>query len=326
MVDCSSTYFYRNDNPATDDFSDPSGATDLYGQYWSTSVPATSAPARAASAPTRTSGAGSPATACRATTDGERPSPRRGAAGPAVLGPHRVDAARPGAAAHAYTSAGTTSPTRVSQAPRAPGTDRPGSRSPSTPAALPTARSSGAGRVRWRREPGTDHMDVYLTHGPAASVDGPFAEATRTAGSTGARGHGRQAPPDGAHHTPSCTTPPNHTTKIFCYDQGADRLCTDGEVQQSTEPEAGVWKDITAHPATINAGGCDAWGNVGAARSTTASPWPSRTAWATSSPARSRSASQQGRPRGDGARRGRAASRAHALGVAGDPPADTPAF
>jgi hypothetical protein len=32
MVDCSSTYFYRNYNPGTDDFTDPSGAPYVYGQ------------------------------------------------------------------------------------------------------------------------------------------------------------------------------------------------------------------------------------------------------------------------------------------------------
>jgi hypothetical protein len=116
-------------------------------------------------------------------------------------------------------------------------------------------------------EPGTDHMDVYSTHGPAASVDGPFAGGYAYGGFDGcawAYWTGKLRA-DGAHHTPSCTQPPNHTTKIFCYDQGADRLCNDGEVQRSTEPETGVWKDITAHPATVNAGGCDAWGNVGSA-------------------------------------------------------------
>ena len=48
--------------------------------------------------------------------------------------------------------------------------------------------------------------------------------------------------------------------------------------QKSTEPETGVWKDITAHPATINAGGCDAWGNVGAAAIYNGAP----VAWANS--------------------------------------------
>lgn len=116
-------------------------------------------------------------------------------------------------------------------------------------------------------EPATDHMDVHLTHGPAASVDGPFAGGYAYGNFDGcawAYWTGKLRA-DGGHHTPPCTTPPNHTTKIFCYDQAADRLCNDGRVQPATEPEAGVWKDITAHPATINAGGCDAYGNVGAA-------------------------------------------------------------
>lgn len=116
-------------------------------------------------------------------------------------------------------------------------------------------------------EQGTDHMDVYSTHGPAASVQGPFAGGYAYGNFNGCAwaywtGKLRAA---GDHHSPSCTTPPNHTTKIFCYDQAADRLCNDGVVQKPTEPETGVWKDITAHPATINAGGCEAWGNVGAA-------------------------------------------------------------
>jgi hypothetical protein len=114
-------------------------------------------------------------------------------------------------------------------------------------------------------EPATDHMDVYSTHGPAASVDGPFAGGYAYGNFDGcawAYWTGKLRA-DGGHHTPPCTTPPNHTTKIFCYDQAADRLCNDGTVDPVNEPEAGVWKDITAHPATVNPGGCDAWGNVG---------------------------------------------------------------
>lgn len=115
-------------------------------------------------------------------------------------------------------------------------------------------------------EQGTDHMDVYSTHGPAASVNGPFAGGYAYGNFNGcawAYWTGKLRA-DGDHHAPSCTTPPNHTTKIFCYDQAADRLCNDGVVEKSTEPETGVWKNISAHPATINAGGCDAFGNVGA--------------------------------------------------------------
>ena len=59
-----------------------------------------------------------------------------------------------------------------------------------------------------------------------------------------------------------CTTAPNHTTKIFCYDHAADPLCNDG-TSVSGEPEAGVWKNITSHQATIKAGGCDVVGNIG---------------------------------------------------------------
>jgi len=48
----------------------------------------------------------------------------------------------------------------------------------------------------------------------------------------------------------SVNTPPNHTTKIFCYNQAAGPLCNAGH--SSTEFEAGVWKNITQHPARIN--------------------------------------------------------------------------
>ena len=71
------------------------------------------------------------------------------------------------------------------------------------------------------------------------------------------RTRGRRAEPD------RWLRPPDHTIKIFCYDRASDPLCTAGTT--SDEFEAGVWKAITNHPATINRGGCDVFGNVGSA-------------------------------------------------------------
>ncbi len=118
-------------------------------------------------------------------------------------------------------------------------------------------------------EPAPDHMDVYTTHGPAASVAGPFAGGY-------AYGHFRGCAwaysthkfyPGGGHHHPPCTTPPNHSTRIFCTTQATDRLCNDGRAQKSAgETEAGVWKNIGRGYSGAKTGpaGCEAWANVGA--------------------------------------------------------------
>lgn len=117
---------------------------------------------------------------------------------------------------------------------------------------------------------GNDHMDVYsyYTTG-AASVNTPFAGGYAYGHFNGCAWsyldmNAYELYPEGAHHNPPCTSPPNHTTRIFCYDHAADRLCNDG-TSVSDEPEAGVWKNITSHPATIKAGGCDVVGNIGSA-------------------------------------------------------------
>ncbi len=115
---------------------------------------------------------------------------------------------------------------------------------------------------------GNDHFDVssYYT-APAASVNTPFAGGYAYGHFNGCTwsyldNNGYELAAEGPNHTGGCT-PPNHTTKIFCYDQAADPLCNAGTT--SDEFEAGVWKTITNHPATINPGGCDVFGNVGAA-------------------------------------------------------------
>lgn len=115
---------------------------------------------------------------------------------------------------------------------------------------------------------GNDHFDVssYYTQ-PAASVNTPFAGGYAYGHFNGCTwsyldSHGYELSSQGANHTSGCT-PPNHTTRIFCYDQARDPLCNAGTT--STEPEAGVWKNTTNHRATINAGGCYVYGNVGAA-------------------------------------------------------------
>ncbi|MDQ1742970.1 MAG: hypothetical protein QOE23_1309 [Pseudonocardiales bacterium] len=117
---------------------------------------------------------------------------------------------------------------------------------------------------------GNDHMDVYSYYtAGAASVNTPFAGGYAYGHFNGCAWsyldmNAYELYPEGAHHSVPCTTPPNHTTKIFCYDHAADRLCNDG-TSVSDEPEAGVWKNITSHQATIKAGGCDVVGNIGSA-------------------------------------------------------------
>lgn len=114
---------------------------------------------------------------------------------------------------------------------------------------------------------GNDHFDVssYYT-APAASVNTPFAGGYAYGHFQGCTwsyldSNGFELAAEGANHTGGCT-PPNHTTKIFCYDQAADPLCNAGN--STDEFEAGVWKTITNHPATIKTGGCDVVANVGA--------------------------------------------------------------
>ncbi|HET9255462.1 MAG TPA: hypothetical protein VFO16_09700 [Pseudonocardiaceae bacterium] len=116
-------------------------------------------------------------------------------------------------------------------------------------------------------EQGSDHMDVYHTiHKSAASVTTPFAEGYAYGHFTGCAWS--YLDPDAAnlirvgdHHNPPCQTPASYQTKdIFC--ASGDPLCNDGH--STSEPEAGVWKKEYEHPATIKAGGCDAYGNVGA--------------------------------------------------------------
>ncbi|MEP7019436.1 MAG: hypothetical protein ABI808_02210 [Pseudonocardiales bacterium] len=115
---------------------------------------------------------------------------------------------------------------------------------------------------------GNDHFDVssYYT-APAASVNTPFAGGYAYGHFNGCTwsyldSYGRELSAQGANQTGGCT-PPNHTTKIFCYNQAADPLCNSGN--SSIEFEAGVWKNTTQHPARINPGGCDVVGNVGSA-------------------------------------------------------------
>ncbi|PZS18276.1 MAG: hypothetical protein DLM57_06625 [Pseudonocardiales bacterium] len=114
---------------------------------------------------------------------------------------------------------------------------------------------------------GNDHFDVssYRTQ-PAASVNTPFAAGYAYGNFGGCTwsyldSNGAELYGEGPLHTGGCT-PPNHTTKIFCYDQAADPLCNAGNT--STEFEAGVWKSAHSHPARINPGGCDVIANVGA--------------------------------------------------------------
>jgi hypothetical protein len=116
---------------------------------------------------------------------------------------------------------------------------------------------------------GNDHMDVYSydTAG-AASVNTPFANGYAWGHFNGCAWsyldmNGNELYPEGAHHSVSCTSAPHHTASIFCYNHAADPLCNDG-TSVSGEPEAGVWKTITNHPAEINGGGCDVVGNIGA--------------------------------------------------------------
>lgn len=115
---------------------------------------------------------------------------------------------------------------------------------------------------------GNDHMDVYSYYtAGAASVNTPFAGGFAYGHFNGCAwsyldATGAELVAEGAHHSPSCTTAPNHTTKIFCYDRAADPLCNDGS-SVADEPEAGVWKTITNHRATIKAGGCDVVANIG---------------------------------------------------------------
>ena len=117
---------------------------------------------------------------------------------------------------------------------------------------------------------GNDHIDVYSYYtAGAASVNTPFAGGYAWGHFNGCAWsyldmNAYELYPEGGHHSVSCTSPPNHTAKIFCYDHAADPLCNDG-TSDSTEPEAGVWKSITNHPAEINAGGCDVVGNIGSA-------------------------------------------------------------
>ena len=95
---------------------------------------------------------------------------------------------------------------------------------------------------------GNDHFDVssYYT-APAASVNTPFAGGYAYGHFNGCTwsyldDNGYELAAEGPNQTGGCT-PPNHTTKIFCYDQAADPLCNAGTT--SDEFEAGVWKTIT---------------------------------------------------------------------------------
>jgi hypothetical protein len=115
---------------------------------------------------------------------------------------------------------------------------------------------------------GNDHFDVssYYT-APAASVNTPFAGGYAYGHFNGCTwsyldSSGSELSAQGPNHTGGCT-PPNHTTKISCYNQAADPLCNAGN--SSDEFEAGVWKTITNHRAIIKAGGCNVVANVGAA-------------------------------------------------------------
>jgi hypothetical protein len=114
---------------------------------------------------------------------------------------------------------------------------------------------------------GNDHMDVYsyYTTG-AASVNTPFAGGYAWGHFNGCAWsyldmNATELYPEGAHHSVPCTSAPNHTAAIFCYNSAADRLCNDGSVYPEDEP--GVWKTITNHTASINAGGCDVVANIG---------------------------------------------------------------
>jgi hypothetical protein len=116
---------------------------------------------------------------------------------------------------------------------------------------------------------GNDHVDVssYYT-APAASVRTPFAGGYAYGHFNGCTwsyldARGKELYAAGALHGSGCT-PPSHTTAIFCTAHSADRLCNDGH-SVAGEPEAGVWKNSSAHLARIRAGGCDVWGNVGSA-------------------------------------------------------------
>jgi hypothetical protein len=113
---------------------------------------------------------------------------------------------------------------------------------------------------------GNDHFDVtrYRTR-PAASVRTPFAAGYAYGHFNGCAwsyldAHGKELSAQGPNHR-TCS-PPNHTTKIFCTNTAADRLCNNGH--SKAEPEAGVWKHPGNHLATIRSGGCDVVGNVGA--------------------------------------------------------------
>jgi hypothetical protein len=115
---------------------------------------------------------------------------------------------------------------------------------------------------------GNDHMDVYAydTAG-AASVNTPFANGYAYGHFNGCAwsyldGTGAELVAEGGHQSVPCTAAPNHTAAIFCYNHAADPLCNDG-TSVSGEPEAGVWKTITNHTATIDAAGCDVVGNIG---------------------------------------------------------------
>jgi hypothetical protein len=113
---------------------------------------------------------------------------------------------------------------------------------------------------------GNDHMDVYSYYtAGAASVNTPFAGGYAWGHFNGCAWsyldmNANELYPEGAHHSVPCTSPPNHTAKIFCYDHAADPLCNDG-TSVTGETEAGVWK--TPRVTSIKAGGCDVVGNIG---------------------------------------------------------------
>lgn len=140
---------------------------------------------------------------------------------------------------------------------------------------------------------GNDHFDVssYYTR-PAAGVNTLFAGGYAYGHFNGCSwsyldSNGYELSSQGGNRTGGCT-PPNHTTRIFCYDQAADPLCNAGTT--SAEPEAGVCKTTSNHRAVINAGGIATCMPTSALQPSTTGPRPRRrSSSATSTLARSTS-------------------------------------
>lgn len=117
---------------------------------------------------------------------------------------------------------------------------------------------------------GNDHFNVTtISNKDAASVTTPFAAGYAYGNFNGCAWSylddgGQELSDQGGSNGNDCS-PPNHTTQIFCYDHAADFLCSDGSSRDADdrEGEPGVWRTTSKHPATINAGGCDVYGNVG---------------------------------------------------------------